>query len=77
MIFAFHCLTSVSMIISRPIHVTANGIISFSLWLSNIPLSHKKEIQPLHPKGDQSWVFTGSTDAKAETPVLWLPHGKS
>ena len=30
-----------------------------------------KEIQPVHPKGDQSWVFTGGTDAEAETPVLW------
>ena len=36
-----------------------------------------KEIQPVHPKGDQSWVFTGGTDAKAETPVLWPPHVKS
>ena len=36
-----------------------------------------KEIQPVHPKGDQSWVFIGRTDAKAETPILWLPHGKS
>ena len=36
-----------------------------------------KEIQPVHPKGDQSWVFTGRTDAKAETPVLWPPHAKS
>ena len=35
-----------------------------------------KEIQPIHPKGDQSWVFTGRTDAEAETPVLWPPHGK-
>ena len=33
-----------------------------------------KEIQPVHPKGDKSWVFTGRTDAKAETPILWLPH---
>ena len=32
-----------------------------------------KEIQPVHPKGDQSWVFTGKTDAEAETPILW-PH---
>ena len=32
-----------------------------------------KEIQPVHPKGDQSWIFTGRTDAKAETPILWLP----
>ena len=36
-----------------------------------------KEIQPVHPKGDQSWVFTGRTDAKAETPILWTPHAKS
>ena len=35
------------------------------------------EIQPVHPKGDQSWVFFGRTDAKAETPVLWPPHAKS
>ena len=36
-----------------------------------------KEIQPIDSKGDQSWVFFGSTDAKAETPVLWPPHAKS
>ena len=36
-----------------------------------------KEIQPVHPKGDQSWVFIGRNDAKAETPVLWPPHAKS
>ena len=36
-----------------------------------------KEIQPVHPEGDQSWVFIGRTDAEAETPVLWPPHVKS
>ena len=36
-----------------------------------------KEIQPVHSKGDQPWVFFGRTDAKAETPVLWPPHAKS
>ena len=36
-----------------------------------------KEIQPVHPKGDQSWVFIWRTDAKAETPILWPPHIKS
>ena len=36
-----------------------------------------KEIQPVHPKGDQSWVFIGRTDAEAETPVLWRPNEKS
>ena len=36
-----------------------------------------KEIQPVHPEGGQSWVFTGRTDAEAETPILWPPHAKS
>ena len=36
-----------------------------------------KEIQPVHHKGDQSWVFIGRTDVKGETPVLWLPDVKS
>ena len=36
-----------------------------------------KEIQPVHSKGDQSWVFFGRTDAEAETPVLWPLHEKS
>ena len=35
-----------------------------------------KEIQPVHPKGDQSWMFIGRTDAEAETPILWPPHAK-
>ena len=40
------------------------------------PLEYK-EIQLVHPKGDQSWVFIGRTDAEAETPILWLPDVKS
>ena len=36
-----------------------------------------REIQAVHPKGDQSWVFIGRTDVEAETPVLWPPHAKS
>ena len=36
-----------------------------------------KEIQPVHSEGDQSWVFFGRTDAKAETPIVWPPHAKS
>ena len=35
-----------------------------------------KEIQPVYPKKNQSWVFIGRTDAKAETPILWPPHEK-
>ena len=36
-----------------------------------------KEITPVHPKGDQSWIFIGKTDAEAETPILWPPHVKT
>ena len=36
-----------------------------------------KEIQPVHPKGDQSWVFTGRTDFEAETPILWPPDAQT
>ena len=36
-----------------------------------------KEIQPVRPKGDQSWVFIGRTDVEAETPILWPPEAKS
>ena len=49
------------------------------LWLEKTvesPLDCK-EIQPVHPKGDQSWVFIGRTDVEAETPILWLPDAKS
>ena len=53
---------------------------AFELWcwrrLLRVPLDYK-EIQPVHPKGDQSWVFIGRTDAEAETPILWPPHAKS
>ena len=52
---------------------------AFELWLEKTlesPLDYK-EIQPVHSKGDQSWVFFGRNDAKAEAPVLWLPHAKS
>ena len=52
---------------------------AFELWCCRrleIPLDCK-EIQPVHPKGDQSWVFTGRTDVEAETPILWPPNEKS
>ena len=52
---------------------------AFELWCwrrLESPLDCK-EIQPVHSKGDQPWVFFGRTDAKAETPVLWPPHVKS
>ena len=53
---------------------------AFELWcwrrIFESPLD-SKEIQPVHPKGDQSWVFIGRTDVEAETPVLWPPDSKS
>ena len=36
-----------------------------------------QEIQPVHPKGNQSWIFIGTTDAEAETSILWLPDVKN
>ena len=39
------------------------------------PLDNR-EIQPVHPKGDQPWIFIGKTDAEAEAPILWPPNGK-
>ena len=36
-----------------------------------------KEIQPVHPKGEQSWVFIGGTDVETETPIHWPPDSKS
>ena len=52
---------------------------AFELWCWRRLLSPLdcKEIQPVYPKGDQSWVFIGRNDAKAETPILWPPHAKS
>ena len=53
---------------------------AFELWclrrLFESPLDCK-EIQPVHPKGDQSWLFIGRSDVEAETPILWPPHVKS
>ena len=51
---------------------------AFELWEKTLasPLDCK-EIQPVHPKRDQSWEFIGRTDAEAETPILWPPHAKS
>ena len=52
---------------------------AFELWCwrrLESPLDCK-EIQPVHPKGYQSWVFTGRIDVEAETPILWPPDAKS
>ena len=46
------------------------------VWFTNESPLDCKEIQPVHPKGDQSWVFIGRTDVEAEAPILWLPDAK-
>ena len=45
--------------------------------LDKAPENPCKEIQPVHPKGNQSWLLIGRTDVEAETPILWLPNAKS
>ena len=52
---------------------------AFELWCWRRLLSPLdwKEIQPVHPKGDQTWVFIGRTDVEAEIPILWPPDAKS
>ena len=45
-------------------------------WFKLMPLDYK-EIQPVHPKGDQSWVSIGRTDVEAETPIIGPPDAKS
>ena len=65
------------------VHMKANMIFQWATknWCFWIVMLEKtldgKEIQPVHPEGDQSWVFTGRTDAEAETPILWSPHAKN
>ena len=57
-----------------------NWLISSSLQWYESPRKSPldcKEIKPVHPKGDQSWVFIGRTDVEAETPMLWPPDAKS
>ena len=53
---------------------------AFELWCLKKTLESPldcKEIQPVHPKGDQPWVFIGGIDVEAETPILWPPHAES
>ena len=51
----------------------------FELWCWRRLLKSldSKEIKPVHPKGNQSWVFIGMTDVEAETPIFWPPDAKS
>ena len=55
---------------------------NWCFWTVGLEKTHEsplacKEIQPVHPEGDKSWVFSGGTDAEAEALILWPPHAKS
>ena len=66
----------------KPKTVLSNNVTKRRFWavvlekILESPLD-SKEIQPVHPKGNQSWIFIGRTDAKAETPILWPPDAKN
>ena len=64
-------LTTALFIIAKPWKQLK--YLSTDKWVNKIC----KEIQPVHPKGNQSLVFLGRTDAEAETPILWPPDAKS
>ena len=85
-------LTKVSLIKAMLFPVVMYGCQSWTIWklsteklmLLNFGVGEDsweslnyKEIQPVHPKGNQSWIFTGSTDAEAETPILWPLDAKN
>ena len=74
------CMTNLDSILkSRDITFPTKVHLAKAMDFSSSHKSHLdcKEIQPVHPKEDQSWVFIGRTDAEAETPILWPPNVKS
>ena len=70
-------LTNVSFLSYGPLKSIFNLSGMFSPISLNLMQNDCKEIQPVHPKGDQSCVFIGRTDVEAETPILWPPDAKS
>ena len=75
--FQWSCMDVKSGTVKKAEH---RRIDAFELWCWEKTLESPldcKEIQLVHPKGDQPWDFFGRNDAKAETPVLWPPHAKS
>ena len=53
------------------------GLVEWILIRCHDPSLDSKEIQPVHPKGNQSWIFIGRTDAEAEAPIFWLTDAKN
>ena len=65
---------------SLPLEVSSGrspSLAKLTAYTRHLTQLNCKEIQPVHSKGDQPWVFFGRSDAKAETPLLWPPHAKS
>ena len=75
-------LTNVHLVKAMVFPVVMDGCESWTikkvkkLWCWRLPLD-SKEIQPVHPKGNQSGIFIRRTDAEAESPILWPPDAKS
>ena len=76
MVFSVVMYGCESWTIKKPVH---QRIDTFELWYSRrlLRVPWTARIQPVYPKGNWSWIFTGRTYAKAETPVLWPPDGKN
>ena len=70
-------IVSICLLLGRKVMTNLDSM----LKSRDITLSTKvclvKEIQPVHPKGDQSWVFIGGTDVEAENPIFWPPDAES
>ena len=70
----FFCFSKIFL---RTSNQTANILWKSHESFPTFILKTLMEVQPVHPKGDQSWVFIGRTDVEAETPILWPPDAKS
>ena len=76
MIFQWSCM-DVRVELGRKLSTEKLMLLNYGVGEDSWSPLDCKEIQPVHPKGNQSWVFIGRTDAEAETPVLWPPYAKS
>ena len=76
MVFPIVIYGSESWTLKKAEHQRIDALFVVSEKTHESPLDHK-EIQPVHPKGNQSWILIGRTDVEAETPILWPPDVKS
>ena len=76
MVFPIVIYGSESWTLKKAEHQRIDALFVVSEKTHESPLDHK-EIQPVHPKGNQSWILIGRTDVEAETPILWPPDAKN